>query len=184
MIQCTLRGTPTIYHGDELGLPDASIPPDRIVDPWGQQAPELSRDPARSPMPWDASPTGGFCRPDSTPWLPLVKGHQRFAVETQHQDPSSFLSFTRRLIGFRQSSRALTSGRYGRIAAASGCLVFERVHEEERCLVAVNLTSGDVDLDIGERGVVEVSTRLDRRAEVAQGRLHLRAGEGCILRLE
>ena len=71
MLLLTLRGTPTLYYGDELGLEDVAIPPDRVQDPWERNEPGLGlgRDPARTPMPWDNSTNAGFTT--GTPWLPV-----------------------------------------------------------------------------------------------------------------
>jgi alpha-glucosidase len=71
MLLLTLRGTPTIYQGEELGLTDVSIPPERVQDPWEKNVPGLGlgRDPVRTPMPWDGSATAGFTTGE--PWLPI-----------------------------------------------------------------------------------------------------------------
>ena len=102
----TLRGTPTLYYGDELGLPDVPIPPERVQDPYELNSPGLGvgRDPARTPMPWSAAPNGGFCPPGVEPWLPLgdVAG---LDVEAQRRDPRSMLSLYRALLALRRSSR-------------------------------------------------------------------------------
>ena len=97
MLLLTLRGTPTIYQGDELGLEDAVIPPDRIRDPWALNEPGIGgRDPERSPMPWDASPHAGFS--SGEPWLPLADGWETRNVAQQSGDPRSLLELTRQLL--------------------------------------------------------------------------------------
>ena len=80
LLLLTLRGTPTLYYGDELGLPDTELRPDQVRDPWGLVEPTQGRDPGRSPMPWDGTANGGFCAPDVEPWLPLAPGHDRHNV--------------------------------------------------------------------------------------------------------
>src|SRR6202035_3269112 len=101
MLICTLRGTPFLYYGQELGLPDAEIPPDRVVDVDG-------RDPERSPMPWRrpsvAGPGAGFTTAE--PWLPVVADAEHLCVEAQQHDPVSTLVFVRALLRLR--SRELT----------------------------------------------------------------------------
>src|SRR2546421_2763688 len=96
MLVCRLRGTPFVYQGQELALPNAEIPPHRMVDVDG-------RDPERAPLPWrrpsQAGPGAGFSSGD--PWLPIVDGAERRSVEAQKHDPSSTLAFARRLIGLR-----------------------------------------------------------------------------------
>src|SRR5436190_774968 len=69
LLLLTLRGTPTLYYGDELGMQDVPIPPERVQDPWGRRMPELGRDPQRAPLPWDGGPNAGFCPPGVEPWL-------------------------------------------------------------------------------------------------------------------
>jgi alpha-glucosidase len=80
----TLRGTPTLYYGDEIGMRNVPIPPDQMVDPQGLNGGE-SRDPQRSPMQWDASPNAGFTTGE--PWLPLSEGYTNENVEAQREDP-------------------------------------------------------------------------------------------------
>ncbi len=100
-----LRGTPFIYQGEELGLPDAVIPPERVVDVDG-------RDPERAPIPWrppsEAGPGAGFT--DGEPWLPLVEDAESLCVERQAADPASTLSLTRRLAALRAAEPALQGG--------------------------------------------------------------------------
>ena len=90
----TLRGTPFLYYGEELGMRDGEIPPERICDPVGQRFPSLGRDPERTPMPWDASAHAGFSTAD--PWLPLGGRWPTVNVAAQRDDPGSMLSFYRR----------------------------------------------------------------------------------------
>ncbi len=84
----TLRGTPTLYYGDELGLRDVAVPPDRVQDPWERRVPGqgLGRDPVRTPMPWTPEPNAGFCPPEVEPWLPLDPDHARLSVAAQQRD--------------------------------------------------------------------------------------------------
>jgi alpha-glucosidase len=182
MLQLTLRGTPTIYYGDELGLPDVSLAPEQIVDPWGQQSPELSRDPSRSPMVWDGSENGGFCAAGTPPWLPLVDDHPRYSVAEQIKDPRSFLNLTRSLIALRRASRALRRGSYEGFAADHGCLSFERVDDDDRCLVVLNLTDETQRVSVPLSGPIAVSTHLDRVGENIDDALDLRGHEGCVVR--
>ena len=71
MLLLTLRGAPTLYYGDELGLPQLEVPPERQQDPFGRRVPGRGRDGCRTPMPWDGGPHAGFCPPGVEPWLPL-----------------------------------------------------------------------------------------------------------------
>ena len=111
MLLLTLRGTPTLYYGDELGMPDAVVPPDRVQDPLEKQQPGhgLGRDPERSPMPWDNNQSAGFTRAEA--WLPLVADWRNMNVEVQRNNPASMLSLYRRLIALRRKTPALRGRR-------------------------------------------------------------------------
>jgi alpha-glucosidase len=182
MMICALRGTPFVYYGQELGLPDAGIPPDRVVDIDG-------RDPERAPMPWrrpsEAGPGAGFTTGE--PWLPVVADAERLCVEAQQPDPSSTLSFVRRLIWLRASEPALQSGTQRAADSAPEVFAFER-HGEQHFLIALNFTSQAVPAaltsDPGGPAVLELST--DPRRElgpVDPMALGLGPDEGVILRL-
>jgi alpha-glucosidase len=100
MLLLTLRGTPTIYYGEEIGMVDVPIPPELVHDPWEKNEPGLGlgRDPERTPMQWDGAPGGGFTT--GTPWLPPIDPAER-NVEAQRGDPDSLLEHYRRLIAER-----------------------------------------------------------------------------------
>jgi alpha-glucosidase len=89
MLLLTLRGTPTLYYGDEIGMRDVPIPMDEIVDPQGLNMPDLnvSRDPARTPMQWDEQINAGFS--SHKPWLRLPYNSGRVNVEVQKKVPYS-----------------------------------------------------------------------------------------------
>ena len=146
LLLLTLRGTPTLYYGDELGLPDAELRPDQVRDPWGLAEPTQGRDPGRSPMPWDGTPNGGFSAEDVEPWLPLAPGHDRRNVAVQHEDSASLLTMTRRLIQLRREHPALAEGVHRTIdGTPSGTFCFLRSPDGDgthpAVLVALNLTA-------------------------------------------
>jgi alpha-glucosidase len=89
----TLRGTPTLYYGDELGMEDVPVPPELVQDPWGKNVPGLGlgRDPERAPMPWDGSSNAGFTRKGVRPWLPLPPDAASRNVAAQAASPDSML---------------------------------------------------------------------------------------------
>ncbi|MGC3999402.1 MAG: alpha-amylase family glycosyl hydrolase [Anaeromyxobacter sp.] len=101
----TLRGTPTLYYGDELGMTDVPVPPEEAQDPWGRnvQGLGLGRDPCRTPMAWDPGPLAGFTAPGVKPWLPLHADHATRNVEAQREDPAGMLALTRRLLEARRA---------------------------------------------------------------------------------
>src|SRR5213079_2805785 len=87
MLLLTLRGTPTCYYGDELGMVNVPIPSELIHDPPGKVHPEYSRDPERTPMQWDGSVHAGFCTPEAIPWLPVADDYQIYNVADEQHDP-------------------------------------------------------------------------------------------------
>ena len=157
MLLLTLRGTPTIYQGDELGLVDTPIPPDAVRDPWERNVPGqgLGRDPVRTPMPWTDAPDGGFTT--GTPWLPPSSGA---SVAGQSADAASMLLFHRRLLTLRRAEPALSVGAYRTVTVDDGVLVFERRAAARSLRVALNFTEDARPLAVGGR--VLLSTRPDR----------------------
>ena len=112
LLLLTLRGTPMLYYGDEIGMHDGDIPPEHVYDPMEKNRPGqgLGRDPERTPMQWDRSPNAGFCPPGTEPWLPIPADYQQINVAVEREDPHSLLTLTRRLIELRCSTPALTTG--------------------------------------------------------------------------
>ncbi len=141
-----LRGNAFIYQGEELGLPQAEVPFERLQDPeaivnWPQT---LGRDGARTPMPWSAqAPFGGFS--DREPWLPVTAPQMDLAVDRQERDPRSMLHLSRRLIDLRKSMPALRTGAIRALDSADPMLVFERGEGADRVLCAFNLGSAPVN---------------------------------------
>ena len=139
LLLLTLRGTPTIYYGDELGLEDVPIPPELVQDPRELNEPGIGmgRDPVRTPMAWDASPNAGFTTGE--PWLPLHADWTRRNVAAQRADPVSMWSFTRELLALRHAHPALSIGDYHAVEAGGDILAYERRHGDERLLIVLNL---------------------------------------------
>lgn len=108
----TVRGTPTVYYGDELGMQNVDIPPEQVQDPWELLSPGLGlgRDPVRTPMRWDASQNAGFCPDVVTPWLPVGTAGKSLNVDYQKSDDASTLSFAKQLIDLRRNHPALSTG--------------------------------------------------------------------------
>jgi glycosidase len=161
----TLRGTPTLYYGDELGLPEADIPPARQQDPWGRSEPGLGRDGCRTPMQWDASEHAGFS--SAEPWLPLTADLHVRNVAVQAGDPASHLSLYRRMLAIRRSSAALCRGSYRTIAAPDGVFAYERREGDDVVRVAIAFTAAGGAADIGP-GEVLVSTDAQRSGHVGR----------------
>ena len=145
-----MRGAIFLYQGEELGLPQANVPFERLKDPFdiASWAGEAYRDGARTPMPWRAeAPMAGFTSaPDA--WLPLDPAHSPLAVDAQEADPASMLAFTRRLIALRRASPALQLGEARLVAAPAGVLAFERQLGDERVLCAFELAGEPAQLEL------------------------------------
>ena len=195
MLLLTLRGTPTCYYGDELGMENVPIPPEKIQDPPAVNQPEIAhlvgRDPERTPMQWDDSPNAGFAVPDVQDlWLPLAPNYTEVNVARQLDEPRSFLNYFRKLLAYRKSTPALLWGGYRSLNPESAevqknCFVFERNVGGKRVVVALNFSSNEQNLKLPElgRGKIVISTNLDRDDEVNLAEFNLRANEGCIIEL-
>jgi alpha-glucosidase len=175
----TLRGTPFVYMGDEIGMTDGEVPADRVVDVDG-------RDPERTPMQWDGSAGAGFSTGD--PWLPVGADAAKVNVAAQRDDPASVLSLFRRLIWFRKGSPALQGGDYRSLPdAPGGCYAYLRTAADERLLVALNFTGQPLEyqLEAADHGRLELATDPDRPTGEAVDLRPLRLGpdEGVVVRL-
>ena len=145
LLMC-LRGNIFLYQGEELGLPQAEVPFERLRDPeaianWPATQ---GRDGARTPMPWTAAaPNGGFS--GAEPWLPVDPRHLDLAVDRQQSDSSSMLALTRRLVALRKSHAALRRGAIRAVDAPAPLLAFERREGSERLLCVFNLGEAAID---------------------------------------
>jgi len=148
MLLLTLRGTPTMYQGDEIGIGEVTIPPDRVRDPQDLRQPGLGigRDRSRTPMPWDDSEHSGFS--DVEPWLPLGDDWPVRNVAAQQQDSHSILSLYQSLLSLRRKHDALAVGDFVLIDSADEVLAFERRHADERLLIALNFSEQTQPLDL------------------------------------
>ncbi|MDX1664518.1 MAG: DUF3459 domain-containing protein, partial [Candidatus Promineifilaceae bacterium] len=178
------RGTPINYYGDEIGMHDVEIPPDRVQDPWEINVPGLGlgRDPERTPMQWTPGPNAGFCPPDVEPWLPIADDYKKNNVEVERDDPTSVLRLVHSLIQLRRQSPALHGGSYRSLDASEGLFVYLRQAEEQAFLVVLNFTSKPQEWAIPE-AVGKVRLRLSTHGAEAPrsvGRLALRATEGAL----
>ena len=181
MLLLTLRGTPTLYYGEELGMPDIAVPPGRHQDPFGQRYPEKSRDRCRAPMPWADGPGRGFTTA-AEPWLPLP-AHTP-SVEAQRADPASMLTLYRRLIALRQGSAALRTGRYAALPETPAQVyAYRRTAGSEEVIVALNFSDQPQSLRLPEAARVLLSTHPEREAAPGAGPLALRPNEGAVLRI-
>ena len=186
MLLLTLRGTPTLYYGDEIGMHDVEIPPEKVQDPFEKNVPGrgLGRDPQRTPMQWSAAKNAGFTA--GKPWLPIAEDYAQNNVEAERDDPLSILSLYMQLINVRRGEPALEVGELERIDTAGDLLTYIRRDGESAFLVALNFGSEPQVIDISDRaggGRITLSTGLDRAGESVRGILHIHPDEGLLLRV-
>jgi alpha-glucosidase len=185
MLLLTLRGTPTLYYGDEIGMAQISIPLEAVQDPWERNEPGLGlgRDPQRTPMQWDNSLNSGFTT--GTPWLPLPEVSGRCNVESLSQNPGSILNLYRRIIEFRQSEPALTHGRYSQIdiSGTDDLLCYERGRGSGRVVIVLNFGAHHQTAESPQLHDlrIAISAHGDRDGEPVASPLRVRGNEGLIL---
>jgi len=191
MLLLTLRGTPTCYYGDEIGMENVPIPLAMVQDPPALNQPEIAhlvgRDPERTPMQWDASPNAGFAPAEVRTWLPVANDFATRNVAVQSGDPASMLNFYRALTALRQSEPALTIGDYRSLdPGAAHVFAYLRSHGDARFLVVLNFGGEARRLDlsaVGGRVEVALSTEMTGPHRMTLSALDLGPNEGLILRL-
>jgi alpha-glucosidase len=183
----TLRGTPTLYYGDEVGMVNVAIPDNRVQDPLERNVPGkgLGRDPYRTPMQWDDSPHAGFSAHNS--WLPVSPDYATVNVKTEEEERLSILMLYRQLLALRRSHPALAIGDYEPITAKGDLLAYVRHLHNQRFLIALNFGAAPCALSfdsIMASGRALLSTHMDRADDLCVGKVtSLRANEGVIVAL-
>jgi alpha-glucosidase len=185
MLLLTLRGTPTMYYGDEIGQTDTKIGPDQVCDPLGRSVPSLGRDGSRGPMRWEEAPYGGFS--NVQPWCVCPGAGDLSNVASERCSASSILNLYRRLLEVRKSSAALSMGDYAPLVATGDVLLYERSYPgASSMVVALNLGDQPATAFIDSSfpaGQVIVSTFNDRNGEVVKEEINLRPNEGLVIEL-
>jgi len=154
-----------------------------VQDPFEKNEPGLGlgRDPERTPMPWDGTPSGGFTT--GWPWLPLGDEHEIVNVEALERDDYSILRLYRNLIQLRQTHQTLVSGQLKDVTALNHVLRFERTGKDDRFLVVLNMAAEPAQIALAA-GTVLSSTHLDREGKSVSGMVELRAAEGMVVGLD
>ena len=175
----TLRGTPVLYQGDEIGLTDREFEQDELLDPVGVRFWPYypGRDPERTPMPWDTGPNAGFTAPGATPWLPMADGAMN--VADQRADPDSLLHLVRDLIALRRASPDLRHADYEAPPVTDDLWVWQR----GGTLVALNFSARPHDVVVGATPPKTVAISTHRAAEgpVVGESLALDAWQGVVV---
>ena len=182
MLILTLRGTPTLYYADELGLLDGIIPPDQVQDPAEKRQPGIGmgRDPERTPMPWDSTTGQGFTH--GKPWLPFAPEASQKSVSSQASEPRSLLSLYRQLLTLRRQCKALRCGDISEVRAEDGVLSYMRIEGEQQLMVLLNLT-GELRHTHTAKGHILLTTILDGAGGEVNGPFVLEAGEGAVIEI-
>ena len=188
LLLLTLKGTPTIYYGDEIGMRDVPIPFEEVQDPQGLNMPDknLSRDPARTPMPWDDSQNGGFTQ--GKPWLRLDNNYVTHNVSVQDKDPYSTLSLYKRLIMLRQKEASLMAGQYIPVYTDQQIIVYIRqADNSSRFMIVLNLSHRPCYYTFPTTiagGRIELSTSPELEGREIKDKISLHGDEGIIIRLK
>jgi len=172
----TLRGTPTLYYGDELGMADAHIAADQVVDPAARNG--QGRDPERSPMLWGDGVNAGFTT--GKPWLPLVASWEAFTVAAESVDSDSVLALYRKMLELRRLYPALHAGDISEVSAADGVLVYLRRSGEQRIQVLLNMTA-DERWPKCLRGEMLANSHLDLVGSLVSDYVQLRPDEAVVI---
>ncbi len=178
LLLLTLRGTPTLYMGDELGMVDTPIPEAEVQDPAEKREPGrgLGRDPERTPFPWQPGPGAGFTT--GTPWLRIGTDAP---LSVQRADPASMVNFCRDLLVLRRRCPALAGGTIDCVAAQGQVLSFHRAGHGDTLVVLANTSSAPAVVEV-PAGEVLLSTHADRIGQAVTTPLTLHSDEAVIVR--
>ena len=173
----TLRGTPVLFQGDEIGMVDVVVPHELMRDPLGvRYMPHYAgRDAGRTPMQWRDAPGAGFTDAGVTPWLPIGDAAAR-NVDAQRADPDSVLALTRDLIALRRATPDLHSGAYESLAGPETVWTFRR---GAATVVVLNLSDDDATVDI--TGTVVFAPDRDRVGGALTAPVALRPWDALVL---
>jgi alpha-glucosidase len=181
MLLLTLRGTPTMYYGDELGIGPVAIPHDAMKDPWGKNEPGLGlgRDPSRTPFQWDATANAGFT--SGTPWLPVDASYKSQNVAVLRTDAASILNLYRNLLSMCRKHPALVRGTFRLLSVEGNALVYERKADNQCIVVCLNFGDTEQPLPVEDlgRAIILASTHPDRAG--LEPKAVLRPNEGLAI---
>lgn len=185
MLQLTLRGTPFVYYGEELGMKNGEISEEAACDCYEKNLPglRLGRDPERTPMQWTAGKNAGFS--SGKPWLPVAADYKDYNVFKESKEPKSFLNLYKTLIHFRNTSPALLTGSYRSLDAGTpDVLAFVRECQAEKLLILLNFSNEEKEVSFDfEKARVVCNTGLDKKRgeKINLKRFMLKGNEGVIL---
>lgn len=181
----TLRGTPFMYYGEEIGMRDIRLKKSEILDPIGRHYWPFykGRDGCRAPMQWDDSPNAGFST--ARPWLPLNPDYQERNVEKQSKDSHSLLNFYKRLLALRRQRPALTKGTFELIPnTPADVLAYQSRAGEDRALVLLNFEDSVQAITLPEeknKWQVGLSSKNRQEMPIKSHQIELKGNEALIL---
>ncbi|MFX1255765.1 MAG: alpha-amylase family glycosyl hydrolase [Promethearchaeota archaeon] len=140
----TLRGAPFIYYGEEIGMKQAKIPRNKVLDPLGKRfwySPiPIGRDGCRTPMQWDDSINAGFSSQEVETWLPIPQDYKIINVKNQESDPNSMLNFYKTLLKIHKEQKSLQLGELEIIPLHKNCVSYIRSYQSEKSLIVLNFS--------------------------------------------
>jgi alpha-glucosidase len=173
MLLLTLRGTPFMYYGEEIGMKNIKIPRNRITDPAGKKFWPFyaGRDLCRTPMQWSAGANAGFT--NGNLWLPVDMDFKKVNVELQEKNNYSLLNYYKNLINIRKQKKSLTHGTWKPAAKGlHGILAYFREFGNETVCIALNFTKKSAVLNAGHKGQWKVVFSTHRTSQEHFSRLH------------
>jgi alpha-glucosidase len=190
LLLLTLRGTPTMYYGDEIGMRDVDIPSEYLQDPVALRNPETTdgRDPERTPMQWDDGPNAGFCDSEVKPWLPIANEYLQTNVSSQERDPISTLNFYKQLLHLRKQHKGLLFGELTFLEdIPEDIIVYRRNQADEKLLIAINFSDQKQTLHLNgmaKQGVRLLSTHMTPVIDIIMDEIILSPNEGQLILLK
>lgn len=181
LLLLSLRGTPFLYYGDELGMHQVAVSGAEARDPWGESVEWLSRDGARTPMQWSGEPNAGFCAKEIEPWLPVDPGSRTLNVDSELGDPDSTLNLYRRLLRLRKEHSALRVGSFlTHPSSTEEVFAYRRESDTETMTVVLNFANEPRNIEVG-RGEVVFSTSDPGRSGRSRPEVGLAPIEGIVI---
>jgi len=183
LLQLTLRGTPFIYYGEELGMKNIEVPIEKIRDPLAINMKDhaYGRDPSRGPMQWNKKVFAGFS--ELEPWLPIEKDYTDKNVFSENKDPKSFLNLYKKILHYRKNLISIKYGKYLPVDLGNPeILAFIREFENEKTLILINFSESEQTVKIlpGNWNLI-LSTYMDLPEKIIKKQIHFRPSEGFIL---
>jgi len=192
MLLLTLRGTPTVYYGDEIGMKNVRIPKNMVQDSPALKQPEIAdivgRDPERTPMQWDKTANAGFSAKGVKTWLPVAKNFKKNNVKSLEADKKSILNLFKALTKLRSENNCLNSGKYKYIPTSEkDIFVYLRFTDNKKLLIILNFSSRKINLDLSKKikGNAEIllSSDMTQKGNVALSKLKILPNLGLILKI-